>query len=272
MLSIRSMTTADLPLGLRLSHQAGWNQLEADWRRMLDLEPEGGFVAEWNGLPVATTVAVTFGEVAWIAMVLVDEAYRGRGIARKLMSEAIAWLDERRVTSIRLDATPLGRTVYERLGFRSQFELHRWDGVVQSDSDAPVALTFQSLPSQVFPLDAEVTSTARQKLLSRLMADNPQSVIACDGGYGLSRPGALAEFVGPCVAQLDVGPRLLRELLRRRGGQRVFVDIPQDNSPAEALAREHGLQAQRPLTRMVRGKDVCEDLRRYWASSGPELG
>ena len=45
-MQIRTMTYADIPLGMKLSAQNGWNQLEADWRRQFDLEPAGGFVAE----------------------------------------------------------------------------------------------------------------------------------------------------------------------------------------------------------------------------------
>src|SRR6185295_19110476 len=85
MIRIRCMTTADLPLGRALSKQAGWNQTEADWRRLLDLQPDGAFVAEWHGQAVGTTLALIFGPVAWIAMVLVEKAMRGRGVGQALM-------------------------------------------------------------------------------------------------------------------------------------------------------------------------------------------
>jgi hypothetical protein len=41
MIRVRRLTAADLPAGLALSRQAGWNQTEADWRRCLDLQPDG---------------------------------------------------------------------------------------------------------------------------------------------------------------------------------------------------------------------------------------
>jgi GNAT superfamily N-acetyltransferase len=87
------MTVADVPLGMRLKEQAGWNQTEADWRRFLDLEPEGCFVAELDGQPVGTTTTCVFGSVAWVGMVLVDPAVRGRGVGRSLMKHALDWLD-----------------------------------------------------------------------------------------------------------------------------------------------------------------------------------
>jgi GNAT superfamily N-acetyltransferase len=265
------MSDADIPLGLRLSRQAGWNQLEADWRRMRDLEPEGGLVAEWDSVPVGTTIAVTFGPIAWIAMVLVDEAYRGRGVARRLMSTALEWLDERGVATVRLDATPLGQPVYERLGFRPQFELQRWDGTCRPIGTGS-AIPRSADPKSALRIDADVTHTDRHKLLQRLFADDPTHLRSGEHGYGTWRRGALADFGGPCLADADTGPVLLRELLRDRAGRRVFLDIPRANPAAEELAHEHGLQPVRVLTRMVRGTEVHEDLARFWASSGPELG
>ena len=122
---IRPMTGADLPLGMRLKAQAGWNQTEADWRRFLHLQPDGCFVAELDGTAVGTTAAFVFGPVAWVAMVLVDEAVRGRGVGTALMRHALAFLDGRGVRSVRLDATPLGRPIYEKLGFVAEYKIGR---------------------------------------------------------------------------------------------------------------------------------------------------
>jgi len=66
---------------MRLKEQVGWNQLEADWRRLLELQPDGCFFAELGGVPLGTVTTCRFGAVAWIAMMLVDEAYRRQGSA-----------------------------------------------------------------------------------------------------------------------------------------------------------------------------------------------
>ena len=117
MLRIRGMTVADIPLGMRLKEQAGWNQVEGDWRRLLDLQPDGCFVAELDGIPAGTVTTCRFGPVAWVAMMLVDKSFRSRGIGRALMSRALDDLDSAGVRTIRLDATPLGRPLYESLDF-----------------------------------------------------------------------------------------------------------------------------------------------------------
>ena len=128
--TIRPMTAADVPFGLRLSHQAGWNQTEADWRRFLKLQPDGCFVAEVDGVPAGTTACFLFDPVAWMAMVLVDEALRGRGIGTALLRHALVWIEERGIRTVRFDATPLGQPMYEKLGFRPDYTVGRYAGVL----------------------------------------------------------------------------------------------------------------------------------------------
>ena len=94
MIAVRRLTLADLPLVLRLRAQAGWNQTEADLRRFFDLSGEGSFIAEWDGQPAGTVCTFVFGSTAWIAMMLVEEALRGRGIGKALMQRALAFLDD----------------------------------------------------------------------------------------------------------------------------------------------------------------------------------
>src|SRR5262249_12737980 len=151
---LRILTAHDLPLGMRLKRQAGWNQTEADWQRFLDLEPYGWFVGEMDGTPVATAATCVFGPVAWVAMVLVDAAVRGRGIGTALMRHALAFLESRCVRGVRLDATPLGRPVYEKLGFVAEYSLARFEGVLTAAGPVPgVEPARPDEVEELFPLD-----------------------------------------------------------------------------------------------------------------------
>jgi hypothetical protein len=55
------MIADDVPRGMELKNQDGWNQSPADWHRLLHLQPEGCFVAEWDGSVVATACITIFG-------------------------------------------------------------------------------------------------------------------------------------------------------------------------------------------------------------------
>jgi GNAT superfamily N-acetyltransferase len=278
MICIRTMTVDDLPFALALSKQAGWNQSERDWRRALDLQPDGCFVAESEGMPAGTTTTCIFGDVGWIAMVLVDEAMRRRGVGMALMQHAIAFLDGQGVATARLDATPLGQHLYERLGFVEEYRVARYSGVLQSGP--PISVVQTAVPDQwqsLAALDAAVTGTDRSALLFRLFAEEPDSVRVTQNGGGASgfiaaRTGREAMQLGPCIAAPEVSPLLFVDAWGRYPGRRVFVDIPVHNAAAIQQAEAQGLTVQRYLTRMRRG--AARDERRDWlaASFGPEKG
>jgi GNAT superfamily N-acetyltransferase len=275
---IRTMTIDDVAFGLRLSRQAAWNQTEADWLRFLYFEPEGCFVAEMDECPVGTTTTCVLGQVAWIAMVLVEVEVRGRGIGTQLLRHALDYLDARQVPTVRLDATPAGRAVYEKLGFIAEYELARYEGVASRCATPPiVAETTPRIYPGTVEFDKKMTGTDRQKMLTKLFDEFPQDlrILQRHGtieGYAATRPGANAIQVGPCVATLDAGPALLRDALNRCAGKPIFVDIPVDNAAAVKIAESGGLRIQRRFTRMYRGKRVSDTIEALWASSGPEKG
>ncbi|MEX2026582.1 MAG: GNAT family N-acetyltransferase [Pirellulaceae bacterium] len=276
MLSIRQFTSTDVPLGMRLKTQAGWNQLEADWRRMLDMQPDGCFAAEHAGTPVGTVMTCIFGDVAWIAMMLVDESLRGKGIGRALMEHALRYLDEQGVRAVRLDATPLGQPLYENLGFVAEYSLARYAGdPVSQGHVAGVTLADVTDHEAIFALDRSVTQTERRKLLSRLLNDRQAFVVREGGllcGYLLTRAGANATQIGPCIADDFAGPRLLDLAFAQHAGNPIYIDIPKSHDQAASLARAQGLMSQRDLLRMCRGEKLDERVEHLWASSGPELG
>ncbi|HUG53763.1 MAG TPA: GNAT family N-acetyltransferase, partial [Vicinamibacteria bacterium] len=89
-LTFREMKEEDLAAGLRLSRASGWNQTEEDWRRLLSLG-EGLFrLGEDDGRVVASGGAVRYGDaLAWICMVLVEPAARGRGVGTAIFDEVL---------------------------------------------------------------------------------------------------------------------------------------------------------------------------------------
>jgi len=277
--TIRRMTAADIPAGMRLKAQNGWNQLERDWQRQLDLEPEGCFVAELAGHVVGTACACIFETVAWVNMVLVDQEHRGSGIGTSLTRHLLAWLDERRVPSIRLDATPLGRPIYEKFGFGAEYELTRYEGVwpAQASSTEGVAVVAVGDVADVIRFDRQITGAPRGKLLTYLHKQSQTDLLLVRGdialaGYAAFRPGARAHQIGPCLGAADACRRLLTAIAQTLQGYPVFLDVPCANAEANAFAAALGLSAQRKLLRMGRGVRIHDEHERYWASFGPEKG
>lgn len=281
MIHIRCLTADDLDFGMRLKAQAGWNQSPADWSRFLAMQPQGCFVAEWHGAAAGTAVVCLFGEVAWIAMVLVDVSLRGRGIGKALLQHALDFATRQGACSVRLDATPLGQPLYEQFGFVPQYVLTRYAGrLPASVDDRPadrVRLANSADYARILALDRAATHTDRSKFLVRLLAEQPDGVHVAErdgrlAGYYTTRAGSESRQLGPCIAEPSAGADLLQHALRRLAGEAVLLDVPQQNQPAARLAQAAGLQVQRRFMRMCRGANVADDLERLWISSGPELG
>ncbi len=293
---LRSLTPTDLPQLKELVEQAGWNQTDADLTRFVTMAGQDFIVAEVDGRVVGTTAALPLSEkkdVAWIAMVLVDEAARGQGIGRAMMQEAIRRLDAAGVPSIRLDATPLGQPLYEKLGFVAEFELVRYRGTLPQLSEhtmsretSPADSLLLDVPADPLALEDEITSFVqmltgndRSSLLRLLIEQEPESlrVVRRRGrrelaGFLLSRAGRLARMIGPVMALGPAGSVLLADAWRQYAGQPVIADIPISHRAACQSAEHIGLTVQRPLLRMCRGPAVREPFNTVWASSGPETG
>ncbi|MCE9607836.1 MAG: GNAT family N-acetyltransferase [Planctomycetia bacterium] len=299
MLSIRILTPADIPLGMRLKELAGWNQTEADWRRHLALESAGCFVGCWNGTPAATLATTVFGgdavagSSAWIAMVLTDPDFRRRGIANALLEHAIETLERRGATSIWLDATEMGQPVYEKLGFRTQFQLTRRRGIAQAIESAGDGVALRPMTAEelaggeVADLDRAATGADRLSLLASLRDGLPEAAVTAMSdprevtavlGFGLARSGSRATQVGPVIARTEaVGRALLAFAVRQFAGREILIDVPDRNEAANRFLQQAGVVPERAFYRMVRKSPKCEVAYEYresevWASAGPEYG
>lgn len=281
---IRVMTPADIPAGLRLCAQAGWNQTRADWERLLKWEPEGCFAAgAEDGEAIATVTTTVYGDrLAWVGMMLVDLAHRRRGLGRALLAHAVDWLENvRGVQTVGLDATPLGKTLYDGMGFVDQYTLKRYQGTAPDvESPSGIHPLREKDLTDLAGLDVVAFGADRLRVIESLMADPAvrcQAARTADGdlqGYACSRPGARAWYVGPLVAvDAPTADSLLRAALAPLAGEGVFVDAPDDNTGAVRLVERLGFQAVRPFIRMTRGAAMLPaDRSRCFAIAGPEIG
>lgn len=286
---IRILVEADLPAAMRLKESAGWNQTEADWRRLLCLEPRGCFAAAAGDRLVGTVTTTTHGvELAWVGMVLVDPSFRRRGIASRLMNAALSYLDGEGVETVKLDATPDGRHVYERLGFESELLIERWhrlgrgavDDARTERADGRGSSVIEALRlAEILELDCTAFGANRARLVERLVAESFVTCVRRDAdggarGYALARAGTSADYVGPLVASdTEAATLLLDDVLARLAGRPVYVDVNTHfESGASALA-ERGFQKQRDLVRMRRGaKTAAGTSEKVFAIAGPEVG
>ncbi|WP_374632118.1 GNAT family N-acetyltransferase [Ferrovibrio sp.] len=275
-----ALTEAHVPAAQRLSDEAQWNQVAADWRMMVRHGHAIGIVTQGNDAGdalVSSALAMPFGPtVAWISMVLVSASQRRKGLASRLMADCIAWLSARG-NEAALDATAAGAQVYRPLGFETVRRMTRW----QHTGNPAVAsgaglrdLTVDDL-TWITPLDGVVFGAPRDFVLRDLLmrGDRPALGLPGQDGFVLARSGRNATSIGPLLApDAEAAIRLLHGMLARIDGP-VFIDIFDDQSAMVAEMQRLGFQRQRDFERMVRGNTKhFGDPARYFAAAGPELG
>jgi len=275
------MTGADVEDGLRLCRLSGWNQRAEDWQLLLRLGDGCFRVAVEHGRVVGTAGAARYGSrLAWICMVLVDPAARGRGIGTRLFEEVLGLVDD--VEVVGLDATPAGRPVYAKLGFADAAGLLRMGTSLPAagrlDPGGAQPLTPARLKA-VCALDHEVFGADRGAVLRWALETAPEYAWSLEedgvlAGYCFGRHGHHSEHLGPVVARgAQAALRLVSAGLSRARAGRAIVDVPKGQAEWRGTLAALGFEEQRPLTRMYRGAPAGPGQPGLQlAIAGPELG
>jgi GNAT superfamily N-acetyltransferase len=235
---IRSLLTEDIEEAFELSSLAGWNQTRDDWRLLLETA-DVCIAIDADRRIASTATLICYGtKLAWVGMILTHPDFRRRGYARLLMNEIMARACELRIATVKLDATELGRNLYESFGFRTEQTVERWERPGSPD-------------------DTEL----------------PREQIVRNSNYVGDRPGRLKRYLGPCVAH-DAGTArdLISSMLSRAAHIGWCWDLLPENRAAVQIARDLGFERVRTLTRMVWGRDMRENEDQVFAISGFELG
>ncbi len=302
MAKLGHLTRDDVDQAAALSRSVGWNQTPDDWARLLTLAPDGVFGAFEAGRLVASSSVVAYGgALAWIGMMIVDAAYRGRGLGKRLLDAALASPTVPPGATIGLDATDMGAPLYRTRAFVDVDPIDRWGGVLRAPTapgrtaaagttaagttpagTAPAGTAARAVkPAEVGSLaawDAVRSGTDRSALVTHLLR-NPEAHahVATRGGgvvgYAIVRPGRTHHHLGPVVADDAVAfDALLAASADRLAGAAVFADVVRGDATDAALARA-GLRIERRLVRMTRApaRRVLSGAP-IWATAGLEWG
>ena len=290
-ITIRSMVRDDVGACMGLVRGAGWNQVPRDWERFIGYAPRGVFVAVSANRQIVGTVTTTaYDAMAWIGMMLVDPHFRRQGIATRLLKHAIAHLQSTGIGCIKLDATPAGEPVYERLGFIVEWSFQRWQRLSAAEAErgpndrATGSAGISSRGRGVeqhnaranrFALSAELDRSAfgdsRQKWLELLASDS--KALGGPAGFAMLRGGRVADYLGPvsAVGQTEAS-QMIGQLLGETS-RSVLWDVPGPNAAATELATELGFAPIRQLTRMYLGALIePRAIAHQYAMADPATG
>jgi len=282
MISFRAMTVEDIPAGLGLCRAAGWNQRREDWELFLALSPGACQVAiDPAGKIAGTVTTVSYQDhFSWIGMLLVDPAWRRRGIGMKLLRASTDIL--RGAGTIKLDATEQGRQVYLKMNFVDEYPLSRMVAnkatpkrLLPSRARRLVSDDFESL----LTFDREIFGADRGKVLEWSWKNAPQFAFLTEdttgiSGYCLGRPGHHYTHIGPIVARdVQQAMDLISDVMRQCDEQAILLDISLHDPAWGKWISSIGFVEQRRFIRMYHGSNAWPGRpEKQFAILGPELG
>ncbi len=284
-LHIRPMQRADLDLLVDWAAREGWNPGLQDAAAFHAADPGGFLIGELDGSPLAVISAVRYEpNFGFVGFYIVDPAHRGQGHGYAIWQAAMQQLAGRLVG---LDGVPAQQANYERSGFVLAHRNIRFEGKTDPALPAPAAAS--SASRQITPLASLplATLTAYDRtffpadrsvfLQHWISAPDHVALGLLDGtrllGYGVMRPCRSGWKIGPLFADsLDDAAVLIHALAAETQGDAFYLDVPEVNPGALALAGRHRMQPVFETARMYTGPAPEISIDRTYGITTFELG
>ncbi|TCK38916.1 ribosomal protein S18 acetylase RimI-like enzyme [Paraburkholderia sp. BL8N3] len=278
--SIRRMTPGDVELALEWAAAEGWNPGRHDARCFFAADPQGFFIGEQGGEPVGCVSAVAYGDgFGFIGLYIVKPEFRGKGLGMRLWEAGMAYLGDR---NIGLDGVVAQQANYRRSGFRLAYRNIRFEGTAQGSAGGGAPPGIVELPAvpfgQLVDYDSLMFSAPRPAFL-RAWCDQPGAVARGamkDGGlrgYGVLRPCRSGYKIGPLFADESATAAALHDaLVAAVPGETVFLDVPEVNAAAVALAVRRDMKSVFETARMYTGEPPGVPVERVYGVTTFELG
>lgn len=254
----RRADPAEIETILDWAADEGWNPGLEDGPAFLAADPEGFFVAERDGGPVAAISVVNHAPgMAFLGLYLCRPEYRGRGIGLGLWRHALEHAGPR---TVGLDGVAAQEANYARSGFVRAGASVRFEGRLAPGGPGAVRPAVAGDWAGLQALDRAANGFDRARFLAAWVApsDTRRALVVDDGGvrgFAVVRQCRRGVKIGPVVAPDTAGAlALIRAAAGVFGGDAVAVDLPSSN---EGLARELtdlGFAETFRTARMYRGR------------------
>jgi len=224
-ITFANMDQSHLSGAMRISKDVGWPHRLEDWAFIVGFSQ--GVVALEDDRVVGTAIATPFGEVGMVNLIIVDVTMRGRGLGRKLMTEAMQKISPR---VWRLVATQDGLPLYEKLGFVATGEIVQHQGpVVEVVHTSAAVWAVQDDMTAIRAMDKVATGMDRSTLYDGLEGNARFAVLRAGNqisGFAVLRDFGRGEVIGPVVAtSVEDAKGLMAMIMSTRTGRFIRVDV-----------------------------------------------
>jgi Acetyltransferase (GNAT) domain len=277
--TIRPLRRDEAALPLEWAAAEGWNPGRHDADCFFEADPYGFLVGSVGEEPVATIAVVRYGATfGFLGLYIVREPFRGQGYGMPMWNAGMAHLAGRNVG---LDGVVAQQDNYRKSGFALAYRNIRYQGL--GGANAPVdarVVPLSSLPvAATLAYDRGCFPEERNAFLRQWLVQPESMALGVMGegglaGYGVVRAAVEGFKVGPLFADsAAIAEALFNGLLAHvPRDANVYLDTPEANPAAVAMAERHGMRAGFETARMYTRPAPAVPLHRVFGVTTFELG
>ncbi|MGF1701252.1 GNAT family N-acetyltransferase [Photobacterium makurazakiensis] len=278
---IQIMSKDDLMLAINWAAKEGWNPGLYDIESFYAADPNGFLMGYLGDEPIASISVVKYDETyGFLGFYIVKPEYRGNGYGLALWQAGLAYLDG---CNIGLDGVADQQANYRQSGFNLAYGNTRYEGngggVTPEIKDGDI-VSLADLPfEEVEHYDSDFFPTKRTGFLKSWLSQTGTIALGVRQhgelvGYGVMRPCRSGYKIGPLFANdaLVAEDIFLSLKAKTKTTDNVYVDVPEVNVAAVALAQKYQLEPVFTTARMYTDNVPDISVERTFGVTTFELG
>ncbi|MEH7009790.1 GNAT family N-acetyltransferase [Neobacillus niacini] len=205
-----------------------------------------------DGKIVSSAAIIPYdNHLASIGMVIVNKEFRGLGLGKEATQKCIDVVPID--TTIMLIATEEGKTLYEKMGFRTVDCVHKYlcDNYTAAKPINKSSVTIEDFSeidfTEIINIDKAAFGDKRSNFLHNRINQSEQCLVVKDKkaniiGYGISILGPINLILGPIVAPDSQTAALIIDSLAFRHQGKLRIDVPSGNEEFMLLLEQAGFK------------------------------
>lgn len=276
-MEIRPMRSEEISLAVDWAAGEGWNPGFADADCFKIVDPAGFLIGEVDGKPASIISNVNYdANFSFLGFYIVRPDLRGQGYGRQIWQAGMKHAGSRVVG---LDGVVAQQENYKKSGFTLAYRNIRYGGIITPSDGHHGTVALAKVAQEALADDDATVFPARRRAFVESWANAPGHVgraVLRGGrlaGWGVIRPCRKGCKIGPLIADnAAVASVLFTALASAVGGGEIFLDVPQPNEAAIALAEDQGMTPVFETARMYTGPIRELRLDRIFGVTTFELG
>lgn len=276
---IRPATREELNIPIEWAAKEGWNPGLYDADAFYTTDSQGFLIGFLDNEPIASISSVAYDSTfGFLGFYIVKPEYRDKGYGIQVWDAAIKHLPTQ---NIGLDGVVAQQENYKKSGFNLAYRNIRYEGTgTDEKSENKNIVSLAEIPfDEIVAYDKQVFPTNREVFLKDWFKQPESLAIAyrVDGklsGYGMVRKCRTGFKVGPLFADNEsIADNLLQRMRSFVGKEaQIFLDTPEVNIAAVALAEKYGMKPMFETARMYTKEQPKVDLEKVFGVTTFELG